>query len=394
MAHETRARSKCSDGVLVHEWLARHGGSENVFAELASVFPENDLLCLWNDDPDRFSERNLQETWLARTPLRRFKAAALPLLPFVWRRRRPGGYRWALVSSHLFAHHVSFIGAPADFRKLLYVHTPARYIWTPDLDVRGRKPLVRLASAALRPLDRKRALEASAIAANSEFVRRRIASTWGRDAVVIHPPVDVERIQAVTSWYDQLGVAERQILDALPPTFILGASRFIEYKRLDRVLEIGEAAGLPVVLAGSGPLETQLRLRAENASVDARVIHRPSDALLFALYERAEVYVFPPVEDFGIMPVEAHAAGCPTLVHSVGGAQESTKDGVTGAVIDIDAPDSEVLAALDRARSVSRSKCREDALRFSRATFAQRILAWVTETVPGVPAGPQRGGLL
>lgn len=370
-----------SQGILVHEWLAKHGGSENVFMAMADAFPEADLLCLWNDDPERLADRNLRETWLARTPFRSSKVAALPLLPFVWRRRKPGGYAWALVSSHLFAHHVSFARSPKNFRKFVYVHSPARYIWTPELDTRGDSTLVRLASRVLRPVDRARAREAHSVAANSEYVRQRIRSCWGIDARVIYPPVDVERIQSVPSWADELTPDERAVLDALPQgPFLLGASRFIPYKRLDRVIEIGEHADLPVVLAGAGPLEDSLRAQAADASVEVQIVSGPSSPLLYALYERAGAFVFPAVEDFGIMPVEAHAAGCPTLVHDVGGAQESTTDGVSGVIISMDSTSEELADAARRAINIDRAACRTDALRFSRAAFDQQVKAWVHGT--------------
>ncbi|RII97588.1 glycosyltransferase, partial [Clavibacter michiganensis subsp. insidiosus] len=92
----------------------------------------------------------------------------------------------------------------------------------------------------------------------------------------------------------------------------------------------GDAAGVPVVLAGSGPLAEELRAQADAARVPVTIVPRPSDALLYTLYQRALAYVFPAVEDFGIMPVEAMAAGARVLVTDVGGATESVVDGVTG----------------------------------------------------------------
>lgn len=165
-------------GVLVHEWIAKAGGSENVFEAFTRLFPEADMMCLWNDSSGRFDESRLRETWLARTPLRHSKVAALPFMPSTWRRLSAQGYDWALISSHLFAHHARFEGVDAD-RRFVYVHSPARYIWTPELDLRGRGPLARAASAALRPLDRRRAQETRRFAANSAFVQRRVADTWG-----------------------------------------------------------------------------------------------------------------------------------------------------------------------------------------------------------------------
>ncbi|GAA2726610.1 glycosyltransferase [Cellulomonas aerilata] len=363
-------------GILVHEWLSRTGGSEKVFDAMVEAFPDADVLALWNDAPDRrYPGRHVRETWLARTPLRRSKAAALALMPATWRRQPAVPAEWALVSTHLFAHHVSFAGQPADFRKYLYVHTPARYIWTPELDRRGNGLLPRTASAALRPLDRRRAHEAFAVAANSAYVRDRIASTWGVDATVIHPPVDVTEIQAVERWADTLDPEERRLLESLPGEYLLGASRFIPYKRLDLVIAAGEAAGLPVVLAGAGPLLDELVARGREASVPVHVLEDPSDGLLRALFQEALVYVFPAVEDFGIMPVEAMAAGTPVLTLDRGGAAESVVDGRTGA--HWDGRPGSLRAAVLRAAACSRGAARDRAQDFSREVFTERLHSWM-----------------
>lgn len=363
-------------GILVHEWLSRTGGSENVFDAMVEAFPGADLLCLWSDVEDRYPGRELAETWLARTPLRRRKALALPAMVPTWRGRRPGGYDWALVSTHLFAHHVSFDASPADFRKYVYVHSPARYVWDPELDTRGAGVLPRTVGPTLRALDRRRAREHHAVAANSAFVRERVRRAWGRDADVIHPPVEVERIQAAGAWRDRLSPTERASLDALPRPFVLGASRFVPYKRLDLVVAAGEAAGLPVVLAGTGPGRAELAARAVGASVPVTVVDAPSDAMLYALYQEAAVFVFPALEDFGIMPVEAMAAGTPVVGLREGGTSETVLDGTTGVLLESFASPAALAAAVAAAADLDRAACREHARRFGRRTFDDRIRTW------------------
>ena len=363
-------------GVLVHEWLSRVGGSERVFDAMVEAFPDADLLTLWNDDPvRRYPGRPVRESWMARTPLRRSKALALPFMPLTWR-RRAGHYDWALVSSHAFAHHVTFRDAPADFRKYVYVHTPARYVWTPDLDARGQGLVPKLASPPLRSLDRRRAQEITEIAANSEYVRARIRATWGRDARVIHPPCDVERISTVSDWKSYLTDAEADAFGKLPDHFILGASRFIPYKRLDLVIQVGSASGVPVVLAGSGPEEGRLRKVAAEATVPVHFVTEPSDAVLFSLFRAAAAYVFPAVEDFGIMPVEAMAAGTPVVVGPHGGAVESVVDGQSGAVAD-ELTAASFSAALDRCADISRAACVTRAANFGRARFVGELQDWL-----------------
>ncbi|WP_210480593.1 glycosyltransferase [Naasia sp. SYSU D00948] len=367
-------------GLLVHEWLSKHGGSENVFGRLASAFPEADLLCLWSDREPRLEGRPVRQTWLARTPLRKHKAAALPLMPATWRNLRGGEYSWMLASSHLFAHHARLRANRHAVTKLAYVHTPARYIWSPELDLRGSGRAARAAAPVFKGIDRRRARELADVAANSDYVRRRIQRYWERDADVIHPPVDVERIQSVKDWGTRLDSSEAGLVDALPSQFLLGASRFIPYKRLDLVIDTAEELDVPAVIAGSGPLEGALRRRADASSVPVQIISHPSDELLFCLYQRAMAFVFPAVEDFGIMPVEAMATGTPVVVNAAGGAVESLGDGRAGRAFDEASP-REIAERVRSVVALDRAAVREHARRFSNENFDDAIRGFVMRHV-------------
>lgn len=346
---------------------------------MLGAFPGCELVVLWNDDPVKY--RGVHESWLARTPLRRNKAAALPFLPWTWRHLVPrrDDLDWVLVSSHLFAHHVDVRSRRGErVPKLVYTHTPARYIWEPDLDQRGLNPLVRVAAEALKPLDRRRAQEAVAIAANSNFVRERIRRAWHRDAVVIYPPVDVELIQSVSDWSTKLSDEELSVVESLPECFILGASRFVPYKRLDWVIRAGEMNDVPVVIAGGGPEERHLRELAASVRIPVHFVIRPSNEMLYALYQKAWLYVFPALEDFGIMPVEAQAAGTPVLVLRDGGAAETVP-----ADVQADLPDSN---CLDVSRAVGANcgmlaPAQELRRRFGNQRFVTQLRSWEKQSV-------------
>ena len=342
--NEPTARSR---GAIVHEWIESTGGSEKVVDAMARLLPGTDIVCLWDNASGRFGDRQVSESILARTPLRGRKALSVPVVPMAWRNRRNPGYDWAIVSTHQFAHQVTFRGQPADFPKYVYVHTPSRFLWTPELDPRGASPIVRAAAPALRAVDRTRAREATAIAVNSRVVQRRVAQFWDRESVVLYPPVDVDRIAGVAQWADRLCGADAATFDRLPTDFLLGASRLVSYKRLDDVIRLGAMAGLPVVIAGDGPERPRLAALADELAVPTTFLGRVSDELLYALYQRAVAYVFPAIEDFGIMPVEAMAAGATVVAAHVGGTAETVLDGVTGALCDFS-------SALERASALSR----------------------------------------
>lgn len=365
-------------GLIAHEWIEAHGGSENVLEAIAALYVDADIITPWNNAPGRFPGRDVHELWLARTPLRGKKAHSVPFLTMAWRNAVPQHreYDWVISSSHLFSHHVQPRGLSKDMPKLVYAHTPARYIWTPELDERGNSLPARLLSPALRRLDRRRAAEATAVACNSAYVAARIHDAWGVGATVIYPPVEVTTIQSIPQWAERTTPAEQDMLESLPQNFVLGASRFIPYKRLDLVIAAGESAGLPVVLAGGGPERARLQALADEATVPVLFVDSPSSALLYALYQAATVYVFPPVEDFGIMPIEAIAVGTPVVGSWVGGSAETITEGVSG--VHFDAPTAGSLArAIERAASLDAEACRAESLTFSREAFNSRFSGWV-----------------
>lgn len=362
-------------GLLVHEWIERSGGAEQVLAAMGRAFPDAGIQCLWDDAPERFPDHHVHETWMARTPLREHKALALPFSVPTWRSLRPGiEYDWMLIGSYVFSHHARLVGR--DVPKFVYAHTPARYIWNPELDSRGAGTAVRAVSPLFRRIDRRRAQEATAIAANSAFVRERISRAWDRDATVIHPPVAVDRIRAVHDWRGQVSGDEERVLEALPEVYVLGTSRFVPYKRLDLVIEAAAAAGLPAVIAGSGPEEESLRSVAAASGTPVTFVISPSDALLYALMQGAAAFVFPVVEDFGIVPVEAQAAGTPVVTGPVGGQVESYTDGVSGVTAaSTDAADLAV--AIERAVALPRFDALAVTSPFSEAVFTERIREFV-----------------
>jgi len=365
-------------GEIVHEWLEMHGGAENVVESLMRIFPDTDVTCLWNSAPSRFPDR-VKETWIAKTPLRKSKALAVPFMMEAWRNLPASEADWILCSSHLFAHHARFAGEARGARKLVYAYTPARYIWNPELDERAGSPLARMAAPLLRRVDQYRAAEAHSIVSISNFVRERISVAWDRDTQVIYPPVDSKLLIEGSSDVDRLSDAERVVLDGLPDQFVLGASRFVPYKRLDAVIDAGAAAGLPVVLAGNGPDRDRLIEHGRISGTPVTVIRSPSSGLLHELFRRALVYVFPAVEDFGIMPVEAMALGTGVVALQIGGASETVIDGETGALVASLDP-HELRVGIEKASIVDPASCKARALSFDRSVFEAQIANWVSES--------------
>jgi glycosyltransferase involved in cell wall biosynthesis len=363
--------------LIAHEWLERWGGAENVVEQLQRAMPTARLLALWNDAPTRFTDTD--ETWLARTPLRGHKAASIPFHALTWRTVRLRNVERIVASSHAFSHQLAYRAALTGRAAFAYVHTPARYIWSPDSDHRGQGAVPRAAARVLGPHDRSHTSAAVSYAANSMFVRDRVQRAWDQPAEVIYPPVAVEAIQSRGDWASSASASEQEKLACLPDVFVLGASRLVEYTRLDLTIATAEALGVPAVIAGSGPLEASLRELGRAASVPVTFLGRVSDPMLYALFLRAALFVFMAVEDFGIIPVEAMAAGTPVLVNEVGGAAETVALTSGGRTVNTLAGSLTLKRAAEEAISVDRADLRQKSLRFSESVFRGNIRKWLGE---------------
>jgi glycosyltransferase involved in cell wall biosynthesis len=360
--------------LVAHEWIADVGGSENVFEQIRLAVPQCRAVCLWNDDPVRFS--GVHETWLARSPLRGRKVPAMPFMGSAWKRVDLTDIDRVVVSSHAFSHHLASRAADRGIPAFAYIHSPARYVWVPDLDDRGHSLVGRLGRSYFRSWDRRHASGVVNYAANSQFVAERVADAWGVNASVTYPPVDIERIHRFGG---ELSDVDHATVRALPAHFVMGASRFVPYKNVDAAISAGEILGLPVVLAGTGPDEPRLRALAEKARTPVQFAGRVSDNLLLEMYRRATLFVYMAIEDFGIMPVEAMACGTPVLVNEIGGARESVLPMSGGLATEWRYSRFTDPTVVPKAVAVDMKRAHSDVARFSIASFRRNLLSWLGE---------------
>ncbi len=239
-----------------------------------------------------------------------------------------------------------------------------RYAWFPEIDDRLSRlgPAARPAASVLRNLDRLSAARVQSWAANSTAVSRRIWDCYRVHSKVIYPPVDTERFDGHWTKAD----------------YVVAVSRFVPYKRLDLAIKAADMAGVPLALVGYGPCELELRAIAAAAAVPVEFITGPTDTELAEIVGRAQALVFPALEDFGIVAVEAQAAGTPVVAVQGYGADDSVIDGVTGVLVAKQAP-SDLAAGLQRIfnGSYSPADCRLNASRFGIKSFQKAIRDWV-----------------
>ncbi len=350
---------------ITAEWLSETGGSERVVERLAAAMPQAEVftpVAFARGAPSIARERIHAGFRRPESLMRRREAAAAmnAVTWPTWGRTLDRKADLVVASHHMSSH---WTAAYSDVPHVSYVHTPARYAWFPGLDDRGSSLPARALCAHIRRMDRRAAPRVVAYAANSEATRQRIQQVWDRDATVIHPPIDLGRFAGL------------QPSPGVTP-FVLGLSRFIPYKRLDFVIDAAEAAGLPAKIVGGGALEDELRARGERASVPVEIITGTTDAEVAQLMADAAVLVYPAVEDFGLVPVEAMAAGTPVLALDVAGTKETVVDGVTGFLLpELDA--TTWAERIDAATRLDPAACRGRAQEFSEESFGVAVLEWI-----------------
>ena len=309
--------------------------------------------------PAILRDRPVHASFLNRIPgaTRRY-TYLLPLMDTAFRSFDLTGFDLVISSNHACAKNVR---VPPGVPHVCYCHTPMRYAWDPDFlkgeaipgPARWALPTL---TAWLRRVDRKRAQGPDQFVANSNFVADRIRRFYGRESLVIHPPVEVSRL---------LGV-ERDPGDAY-----LVFGRLVPYKRADIAIRACERLGRRLMVAGTGRDMDRLR---ELASPTTEFLGHVPDEDLPGLLSSARALLFPGVEDFGIVPVEAQAAGLPVIAHGVGGVRDSVLDGRTGVLYEDGSVDA-LCEAIVRFESMvfDVRELRANAVQFGPDRFAQAL---------------------
>ena len=350
---------------LLHYWLTTLRGGEAVLAELCRIFPDADIFThAWNRERTGapFDRHRVTETFIAKLPgARRSCQKYLPLMPAALRRLDLSGYD-LIVSSE--SGPAKGVRKPAGAFHVCYCHTPMRYLWDMYADYYAQaswpaKLAMHLWKNPLRRYDLKSAEAVDLFLANSAFVAERIRRIYDRDSVVVPPPVDTGFFRAA----DGEGKED----------FYLFVGQLIAYKRPDLVVEMANRTGRRVVIAGEGPMEAALR-RAAGKSV--RFAGRVGREELRSLYARARALIFPGVEDFGIVPLEAQAAGTPVIALGVGGALETVTAGSTGVFFPKAEADA-LIGAVEEFESMrfDPAVLRASAERFAPERFRERFTA-------------------
>lgn len=367
---------------LVHDWLTGMRGGEKVLDAICELYPDAPLFTLVRTRGSvspRIEARRIRTSlaqWLPGAG--RYYRQYLPLFPALVELMDLDDFDLVISSSHCAVKSVVPTGRAVH---VCYCHSPMRYAWDqfdayfgPAQVGVARSAVLRHIMAGLARWDASTAGRVDAYLANSRYVAGRIRRYYNRASTVVYPPVD-------TGFYRP--AAEGRTAD---PIFLV-VSALVPYKRVDLAIEACRRIGAPLKIVGQGPERPRLEAMAGST---VEFLGWQTDEQVRILYQRATAVLLPGVEDFGMVPVEAQACGCPVVALGAGGAVETVIDGQTGVLVPEPVP--EALAdglARVQAMTFEASAIREQALRFSRDRFLTRFQTAVGKALAsrGWPGG-------
>ena len=355
---------------LVHDWLNQIGGAEDVLEALKRLYPASPVftsIYARAQMPAHYQDWDIRQLWIDRLPaIHRRHQAYLPLYPLAWNSLDLRNFEVILSNKSGFCHGLR---RPPESLHICYCLTPTRYVWQLDNYLEG-EDISAAAAGLLRPLvailkrwDYDAAQRVSHFIAISTVVKQRISRFYQRASVVIFPPVDTARFHSCAS---------EEIED-----YYLVVSRLVPYKRIDLAIQAADELGFKLKIAGAGRDSGRLRALAGD---NVEFLGFVPDVELPRLMARCKALIFPGLEDFGITPVQAQAAGRPVIAFGDGGALDTVIPGVTGEHFPELTADSlkEVWRNFDE-RAYNPHEIRLQAKRFDVSAFVERISAFVEQ---------------
>ncbi|GBU28543.1 glycosyltransferase [Treponema sp. R8-4-B8] len=357
---------------IVHYWLVNMRGGEKVIESLLEIFPYADIFThVYNPNAvsSLIKSKRIITSYINRLPFaKKLYQLYMPLMPNALNDFDLQSYDLVISSESGPAKGV--IPNPNAYH-ICYCHSPMRYLWDMYHEYfKGTSFLVRFFMKRIVPKlrlwDAISANQVDFFIANSNYVAKRVRHCYNREAAVVYPPVDIEKYFSV----------KRQ-----PEDYYLFFGQLTGYKRADLAIEACVTSGRRLIAAGAGKINRKWRKYEKTGLVTFK--GRVSDEEALKLYSSALALIFPGIEDFGIIPVEANAAGCPVIAYRAGGALDTVKDGVTGIFFDEQTPQS-LIKAMDHFEACqeqfrNRETFNAHVRKFSREAFKEKITRIVTE---------------
>jgi glycosyltransferase involved in cell wall biosynthesis len=360
---------------LAHHWMEYFRGGEAVLAQFAILFPEAPIaVMVYNEAhlPAGLLSHPFRTSFLQRWPvLRSHFRYLLPVFPEIIRTMRlPPDAHFVLSSD---AAMIKGIPLPEEAIHVCYCHSPPRYLWgfeesyleSSSHNNRLGRLLFTASIPRLRAFDRKMAQRVNRFIANSRCVQERILHYYGRESVVVYPPVDVDAFR----------------FDRPRAGFYLVVSALVPYKRVDLAVDACARLGRRLVVIGTGPEENDLRRRG---GAHVTFMGWQSFEVTRDHFERCRAFLFPGIEDFGITPCEAQASGAPVIAFNQGGALETVRPGETGLFFEAQTVDSlvEAIRSFESSPAFSAEACRANVSHLQPARFRREICQFLEREYP------------
>jgi glycosyltransferase involved in cell wall biosynthesis len=356
---------------VFHDNFAQMGGAERVAEEIYNLLP-GAILHSTVAVPEILSpglrKAKIKTTWMQTLPgLKRYFRHYFLFYPFAV--ESVDLSRYDLIVSSCFGY-AKGVRKRRGTVHVCYCHTPMRWVWRyEDYSARANfgglaRRLLPIMLSGLRRWDLRASRQPDYFIANSQVVAERIKRVYGRESVVIPPPIDVDRFQP----------------DNVQENYYLVLSRLVPYKRIDLAVEACTRLNRELVIVGDGPDRARLQ---ELAGPSVRFVGRQTDEAVARYAARCRALLFPGEEDFGMTPLEVNAAGRPVIAFRAGGALETVIEGLTGLFFDQPTSDSLTQAIEDfELRSWNPSDLRAHACKFDHKVFATRFLEFLRQTAP------------
>jgi len=353
-------RTAAGNVALVHDFLVDLRGADRVFLEIADIWPDAPIYTAIYDEhgtEGRFAHRDVRTSFLQRLrPTASTFRSLLPLYPSAVESFDLSGYDLVLSSSSAWAHAVI-----CDERTthVSYCYNPFRYAWNDRERTLANAPdpvsrmFLRGILRRWRQWDWIAAQRVDRYLTISKTARDRIRHYWGRDATIVHPPVDTARFTP-----------------AEPEGYYLLLSELMRHKQIDIAIEAFNRLRLPLLVVGDGPDGRRLR---RMAGPTIQFVGRVPDPEAARLLARCRALVVTAVEEFGLAAVEAQAAGRPVIGIGAGGALETVVDGETGIFWNGGPEQLAAAVASFDADAVDPEACVRSAERFSLEHFRARM---------------------
>lgn len=357
---------------ITHDYLNQSGGAERVLKVIMEIFPNADIYTLLYDKErtgDVFEGKIKGTSFLDWPGVKRHHRLFIPLMPFAASFLK-SKEKYDLVISSTAGYAKGFrIKAPYH---ISYCHSPLRYAWEIDylknlsfspkpLSNFIGQPIARL----LRKWDKSAAQRVNFFIANSEFIASKIGSYYGREAVVIYPPVDekVFFFEPETKSKD----------------YYLMVGRLLYYKCFDLGITAFNKLRKPLKIVGRGPELEKLKKLAKSPMIEF-ITNNPNDYELRKIYNEAKALIFPQTEDFGLVAAEAQACGLPVIAFNQGGGREIVEHKKTGILFKEQSSQG-VIDAVNEFENFSfnRKNIAKSAERFSKENFKKNIIAAISQ---------------